>query len=213
MKANADIAGIMAGHLLQVKAVRLSPEEPFTWASGIKSPIYCDNRVTLSYPAIRNFIRQQFVNFIREEFGVVDLIVGVATGGIAQGVLVAQDLGLPFAYVRSSAKQHGMTNKIEGHVKEGQSVVVVEDLVSTGKSSLNAVTALHDAGCIVKGMVAIFTYNLEEARRNFEEQKCRLITLSDYNTLVDKAIENEYIKENELRTLLEWRENPKEWRK
>lgn len=213
MKANADIAGIMAGHLLQVKAVRLSPEEPFTWASGIKSPIYCDNRVTLSFPAIRNFIRQQFVNIIREEFGVVDLIVGVATGGIAQGVLVAQDLGLPFAYVRSSAKQHGMTNKIEGHVEEGQSVVVVEDLVSTGKSSLNAVTALHDAGCIVKGMVAIFTYNLEEARRNFEEQKCRLITLSDYNTLVDKAIENEYIKENELRTLLEWRENPKEWRK
>ena len=210
---NEEIARTTARSLLQIKAVKLSPHEPFTWTSGIKSPIYCDNRVTLSFHSIRTYIRQQFVNIIREEYGVVEYIAGVATGGIAQGALVAQEFGIPMVYVRSEKKQHGMENKIEGRVESGKSVVVVEDLVSTGSSSLAAVHALSEAGFIVKGMVAIFSYNLEKAKKNFSDAKCSLITLSDYNSLVKEALESNYIGEEDMQSLIKWRENPETWGK
>jgi orotate phosphoribosyltransferase len=206
-----DIARETARFLLQVKAVKLSPKQPFTWTSGIRSPIYCDNRVTLSFPTIRNYMRQQFVKIIGEEFEPVECIAGVATAGIPQGVLVAQDLGLPFVYARSDKKKHGLENKIEGRIEPGKSVVVVEDLVSTGKSSLAAVGALRDAECVVKGMVAIFSYNLEKARGNFQKEDCRLITLSDYDTLIEEALESNYISEDDLQSLVKWRENPEKW--
>jgi orotate phosphoribosyltransferase len=196
---------------LQIKAIKLDNSNPFTWASGIKSPIYCDNRRTLSFPKIRTYIRQEFVKLIIEEFGTVDVIVGVATGAIAIGALVAQDLGLPFAYVRSEKKSHGLTNLIEGVVESGQSVVVVEDLISTGKSSLNAVQALRDAGCNVKGMVAIFTYGLTDAEESFKEATCTLHTLTSYDFLVKKALEQNYIKDSDMQSLIQWRENPKGW--
>ena len=210
---NEEIARTTARSLLQIKAVKLSPHEPFTWTSGIKSPIYCDNRVTLSFHSIRTYIRQQFVNIIREEYGVVEYIAGVATGGIAQGALVAQEFGIPMVYVRSEKKQHGMENKIEGRVESGKSVVVVEDLVSTGSSSLASVHALSEAGFIVKGMVAIFSYNLEKAKKNFSDAKCSLITLSDYNSLVKEALESNYIGEEDMQSLIKWRENPETWGK
>ena len=197
--------------LLQVKAVKLNNEHPFTWASGRKSPIYCDNRVTLSYPEIRTFIRQRFVEMVNEHFGDVDVIAGVATGGIAQGALVAQELGKPFVYVRSEEKKHGLTNQIEGEIHSGQTVVVVEDLVSTGKSSLIAVSALREKGCVVKGMVAIFTYGLEVAAKNFADANVELHTLTDYDTLVKVACEHDYIQENDLESLRTWRENPERW--
>jgi orotate phosphoribosyltransferase len=206
-----DIARETAKFLLQVKAVKLSPNHPFTWTSGLKSPIYCDNRVTLSFPAVRNYMRQQFVKIINEEFGLVECIAGVATAGIPQGVLIAQELGLPFIYVRSENKAHGLENKIEGRIEEGKSVVVVEDLVSTGKSSLAAVHALAEAGFVIKGMVAIFSYDLDKARTSFKESKCRLITLSDYNVLVKEALESNYISEEDVQTLVKWRENPEKW--
>lgn len=208
---NEEIARTTARSLLQVKAVKLSPNEPFTWTSGIKSPIYCDNRVTLSFHAIRTYIRQQFVHIIREEFGVVDYIAGVATGAIAQGALVAQEFGLPFVYVRSDKKKHGLENTIEGRIEPGKSIVVIEDLISTGGSSLAAVQALTEAGFIVKGMVAIFSYNLETARKNFAQAKCRLITLSDYQSLLHEALENNYITDDDLQSLIKWRENPEKW--
>ena len=197
--------------LLQVKAVKLNNENPFTWASGRKSPIYCDNRVTLSYPEIRTFIRQRFVDIINEYYGYVDVIAGVATGGIAQGALVAQELGKPFVYVRSEEKKHGLTNQIEGEIHSGQTVVVVEDLVSTGKSSLIAVHALRDKGCIVKGMVAIFTYGLEVAAKNFAEANVELHTLTNYDTLVKVACEQDYVRDHDLESLKTWRENPELW--
>ena len=206
-----DSALVLATHLLQIKAVKLSPNQPFTWASGLHSPIYCDNRVTLSYPAVRTFIRQQFVEKITQNYGKPDVIAGVATGGIAQGALVAQEMGLPFVYVRSEKKSHGMQNQIEGVIAPGQSVVVVEDLVSTGKSSLLAVDALREAGAEVKGMVAIFTYQMEIAQKNFEEKKCQLVTLSNYETLIHKAIEEKYISEDDLQSLLEWRKDQQAW--
>jgi orotate phosphoribosyltransferase len=212
MKAKfEDTALTVAESLLQIKAIKLDNVNPFTWSSGIKSPIYCDNRRTLSYPKIRTYIRQEFVRLINEEFGTVDLIAGVATGAIAAGVLVAQDLGLPFVYVRSEKKGHGLENQIEGVVESGQSVVVVEDLVSTGKSSLNAVQALRDAGCNVKGMVAIFTYGLPEAEDNFKSANCILKTLTSYNHLIKKALEQNIIKDTDLQSLIQWRENPKTW--
>lgn len=211
MKFNEDIAIRTSEFLLQIKAIKLDAVNPFTWASGLKSPIYCDNRVTLSYPKIRTYIRQEFVKMINEEFGSVDLIAGVATGGIAQGALVAQELGLPFAYVRAAGKKHGLTNQIEGVVESGQSVVVIEDLVSTGKSSLNAVEALREAGCKVKGMVAIFTYGLDIAQQNFNEANCALATLTNYETLIKQAVQNNYVKEADLQSLLKWRENPTAW--
>lgn len=199
--------------LLQVKAVKLNNDNPFTWASGRKSPIYCDNRVTLSYPEIRTFIRQRFVDVINENFGDVDVIAGVATGGIAQGALVAQELGKPFVYVRSEEKKHGLTNQIEGEIHSGQTVVVVEDLVSTGKSSLIAVHALREKGCIVKGMVAIFTYGLEVAAKNFADANVDLHTLTNYDTLVKVACDQEYIMEKDLESLKTWRQNPEQWSK
>ena len=210
---NEDIARTTAKSLLQIKAVKLNPHDPFTWTSGIKSPIYCDNRITLSFHAIRTYIRQQFVHIIREEFGVVEYIAGVATGGIAQSALVAQEFGIPMVYVRSEKKSHGLENKIEGLVETGKSVVVVEDLVSTGSSSLAAVHALTEAGFIVKGMVAIFSYNLDAAKKNFTDAKCRLITLSDYNSLIHEALESNYITDDELQSLVKWRENPEKWGK
>lgn len=199
--------------LLQVKAVKLNNDNPFTWASGRKSPIYCDNRVTLSYPEIRTYIRQRFVDVINENFGDVDVIAGVATGGIAQGALVAQELGKPFVYVRSEEKKHGLTNQIEGEIHSGQTVVVVEDLVSTGKSSLIAVHALREKGCIVKGMVAIFTYGLEVATKNFSDANVDLHTLTNYDTLVKVACDQEYIMEKDLESLKTWRQNPEQWSK
>jgi orotate phosphoribosyltransferase len=208
---NKEIATKVSESLLQIKAIKLNVNEPFTWASGMRSPIYCDNRKTLSFPKIRTFLRQQFVEIITEKFGNIDLIAGVATGAIAHGVLVAQELGLPFVYVRSSEKKHGLENKIEGHFEPGQSVIVIEDLVSTGKSSLNAVEALRGAGCDVKGMVAIFSYNLQQAIDNFNEAKCTLYTLSDYDELVKQAVEGNYISENNLKSLINWRKDPENW--
>jgi len=211
MILNEETALVISDFLLQIKAIKLDITNPFTWASGLKSPIYCDNRITLSFPKIRTYIRQEFVKIINEEFGSVDVIAGVATGGIAQGALVAQELGLPFVYVRSSQKKHGLTNQIEGIVESGQSVVIVEDLISTGKSSLNAVNALREAGCNIKGMVAIFSYDLTIAKENFEKADCKLITLSDYNFLIRKAVETNYINESDIQSLVRWRENPKKW--
>lgn len=201
----------VAEFLLQIKAVKLSPKKPFTWASGWKSPIYCDNRKTLSYPAVRTYIRQQFVHIINSEFGRPDMIAGVATGGIAHGALVAHDLGLPFLYVRSGAKEHGMKNQVEGDLTVGRSVVVVEDLVSTGQSSLNAVQALRDAGCEVKGMVAIFSYGFDAASKAFAEAKVNLHSLTNYSILLDQALRSDYITEKDLLPLNEWRKDPANW--
>lgn len=211
MVYNKETAITISEYLLQIKAVKLNVKEPFTWASGLKSPIYCDNRKTLSFPKIRTYIRQQFVNIINEEYGSIDLVAGVATGAIAHGVLVAQELGLPFVYVRSAEKKHGLENLIEGYYESGQSVIVIEDLISTGKSSLNAVEALRGAGLKVKGMVAIFSYNLDKAIENFEKAKCQLITLADYNELISQAVKNNYISEKDMKSLVKWRENPEIW--
>ncbi len=206
-----ETALITAESLMQIKAIKIDNTNPFTWASGIKSPIYCDNRRTLSYPKIRTYIRQEFVKMINEEYGTVDLIAGVATGAVAIGALVAQELGLPFVYVRSEKKSHGLENLIEGVAESGQSVVVVEDLISTGKSSLNAVQALRDAGCNVKGMVAIFTYGLSDAEESFKTANCSLHTLTNYTFLINKALEQNYIKDSDMQSLMQWRENPKNW--
>lgn len=206
-----DSALNLAMYLLQIKAIKLNPKNPFTWASGLHSPIYCDNRVTLSYPMVRTFIRQQFVEQLIQHFGKPNVIAGVATGGIAQGALVAQELGLPFVYVRSEKKSHGMQNQIEGVVESGQSVVVIEDLVSTGKSSLLAVDALREAGANVKGMLAIFTYQLPVAEENFKAKDCQLFTLTNYETLIYKAIEESYITATDQQSLMEWRTDPQAW--
>ena len=206
-----DEAAILAGFLLQIKAIKLSPAKPFTWASGLKSPIYCDNRITLSYPKIRTHIRQQFVQTILEKYDKPDIIVGVATGGIAQGALIAQELGLPFAYVRSDKKSHGLHNEVEGIVEKGQSAVVIEDLVSTGGSSLKAVDAMRQRGLEVKGMMAIFTYGLQQSEENFKTAKCELTTLTDYESLIRKASEENYITEKDLQSLIQWRLNPEAW--
>ena len=211
MITNNDMAAQTANFLLTVKAVKLNNEHPFTWASGRKSPIYCDNRVTLSYPEIRTFIRQRFTEIVSETWGDVDVIAGVATGGIAQGALVAQELSKPFVYVRSEQKSHGLTNQIEGEIHAGQSVVVIEDLVSTGKSSLIAVRALREKGCIVKGMAAIFTYGLQVAADNFANEKVDLITLTDYDTLIGVAKERQFIQPEALESLAAWRVNPEKW--
>jgi orotate phosphoribosyltransferase len=211
MSANLETAARISEFLLQIKAIKLQPHAPFTWASGIKSPIYCDNRQILSFPRVRTFVRLELVKLIEENFGRPDVIAGVATGGIAVGVLTAQDLGLPFIYVRPKAKDHGTGSQIEGHVESGQSVIVVEDLVSTGKSSLMAVDVLREKGCTVKGMVSIFTYNLAEAADNFKQQKCKLVPLSNYDALIKKAAETGYIKEADLKLLKEWKKDPTHW--
>ena len=204
---NKDVAFKTAELLLKIKAVKLSPRDLFTWASGIKSPIYCDNRITLSYPEIRTFIRQHFVRAIEESGFEPEAIAGVATGGIAQGALVAEEFGLPFSYVRTGKKEHGLSNQIEGEVRQGQRIVVVEDLISTGGSSLGAVEALREAGCNIKGMVAIFTYNLPKAEKAFKDAACALITLTDYDHLVQKALEIGYITEVDLKILQDFRKS------
>lgn len=197
--------------LLQINAIKLQPQEPFTWASGWKSPIYCDNRVTLSFPPIRNYLREQFAKHIEKEYGKPDVIAGVATGAIGIGILVAEYLGLPFIYVRPEAKKHGRQNQIEGFIQKGQSVVVVEDLISTGKSSLNAVKALKEAEVNVKGMVAIFSYNFDIAKQNFTEANVGLRTLSNYENLLEQALDTNYITPTELETLENWRKDPANW--
>jgi orotate phosphoribosyltransferase len=202
----------IAEFLLQIKAIKLQPEQPFTWASGWKSPIYCDNRKTLSYPQIRTYIRQQFVSLINEKFATPDVIAGVATGGIAIGALVAQEMGLPFVYIRSEAKKHGLTNMIEGELTSGQNVVVIEDLISTAGSSLKAVEALREKGANVKGMVAIFTYGFDVANEKLKEANCITNSLCDYNTLIEVALKHEYINESDLESLKNWRENPSVWK-
>lgn len=213
MYNKSDIELKVAEFLLQIKAVKLQPNNPFTWASGWKSPIYCDNRITLSHPSVRTYIRQKLAQQIQEEFGSVDVIAGVATAGIPQGVLVAQELGLPFIYVRAKAKEHGTGSLIEGELIEGQRVVVIEDLISTGKSSLQAVSALRDAGLSVAGLVAIFTYGFDQADENFAAAKCRYSTLSNYSALIDYAAEHSFIAQNDINLLSKWRENPAEWGK
>jgi len=211
MILNKESAIKIAESLLQIKAIKLNPTSPFQWASGWNSPIYCDNRKTLSYPPVRTFIRQQFVDAIKEHFPNVEVIAGVATGGIAHGALVAEAMGLPFAYIRSSSKGHGMQNLIEGDIFEGQNVVVIEDLISTGGSSLKAVEALRENKCNVLGMVAIFTYGFELAKKNFEESKCKLITLSDYESMINVAVNAKYVSETDVESLKEWREGPHKW--
>ena len=203
----------IAEKLLQIKAIKLEPTNHFTWASGWYSPIYCDNRKTLSYPEVRNFIKDAFVDIIKNNYCDFDVVAGVATGAIAQGALIADKLGKPFVYVRSQAKDHGMGNMIEGIVKEGQKVLVIEDLISTGGSSLNAVKALRDAGCEVIGMLAIFSYNFQKAIDAFKEENVELITLSNYDDLVDKAIETGYVSETDVELLKEWRLSPETWKK
>jgi orotate phosphoribosyltransferase len=200
-----------AEFLLQIKAIKLQPSNPFTWASGWKSPIYCDNRKTLSFPEVRSFIRDSFASMIKELYPDAELIAGVATGAIAHGVLIADKLGLPFIYVRSGAKEHGLGNQIEGYYEKGQKVVVIEDLISTGGSSLNAVTALREAGCEVMGMVAIFTYQFKKASDAFTSENCRLDTLSNYSVLVETAVGTGYIGEKEVDTLKNWRSDPANW--
>jgi len=211
MKVNKDLSYKVAELLLKTKAVRLQPGKPFTWASGWKSPIYCDNRITLSFPEVRTHIRQGYAQTILENFGKPDVIAGVATGGIAQGALVAQELGLPFIYVRSAPKGHGMENLIEGAYQEGQRVVVIEDLISTGGSSLKAITALRSGGLDVKGLVATFTYGFSQAEQQFAESKCPYICLTDYSLLIDVAIKTQYVNESDQATLAEWRNNPNTW--
>lgn len=208
-----EVALRVAKGLLEIKAVKLRPDEPFTWASGWKSPIYCDNRVTLSYPELRSYIKDEFVSLIKAQFGDVDVIAGVATGGIPQGVLIAQELNKPFVYIRSTEKAHGMENKVEGKIEKGQTVVVVEDLISTGGSSLKAVQAIRAAGCEVKGMVAIFEYGFNVAADRFKEEGVEYHTLTNYNYLIEQALKDEYINESHVNTLKEWRKNPSEWRK
>lgn|SRR5690606_3038014 len=204
-------AGTVASKLLEIKAIKLQPKNPFTWASGWKSPIYCDNRLALSYPEVRTLIKGKLAEAAAKRFEGVEAIAGVATAGIPQGALLADAMGLPFLYVRSKAKGHGMTNMIEGKVTPGQRVLVVEDLVSTGGSSLKAVQDLRDAGFEVVGMVAIFTYGLEVARENFENAGVKLICLSDYNALLPKAIEENYVSNADLESLNTWRKDPGNW--
>ena len=210
---NTEIENQVADFLLQIKAIKLQPNNPFTWASGWKSPIYCDNRITLSHPSIRTYIRQQLTSSIQEKFGPVGCIAGVATAGIPQGALVAQELGLPFIYVRAKPKEHGTGNLIEGDVLTGKRVVVVEDLISTGKSSLQAVEALREAGYDVAGLAAIFTYGFDVAAENFKKANCPYVTLSNYEALIKYAAENQYIAEKDIEILSQWREDPAAWGK
>jgi orotate phosphoribosyltransferase len=200
-----------AEYLLQIKAIKLQPSNPFTWASGWKSPIYCDNRKTLSFPEVRSFICESFALMVKTLYPDAGLIAGVATGAIAHGALAADRLGLPFIYVRSGAKEHGLGNQIEGYFEPGQKVVVIEDLISTGGSSLNAVTALRESGCEVLGMVAIFTYEFKKATDAFAAGNCKLNTLSNYSVLVDTAVKTGYIGQAEVDTLRNWRMDPANW--
>lgn len=212
MILDKDTAKKTAEVLLKVKAIKLNPSEPFKWASGWNSPIYCDNRVTLSYPSLRVFIKEEISKIVEIQYGKPDVIAGVATGAIAIGVLVAQELGVPFIYVRPEPKSHGRKNQIEGYLESGQNVVVIEDLISTGKSSLNAVAALKEAGAVVKGMVAIFSYEFDIALDNFNNSNVALSTLSNYTYLLEQAMDSKYITQKELETLSEWRQDPANWK-
>ena len=207
----ADIKRKVAGYLLQSKAIILEPTKPFIWASGWHSPIYCDNRITLSYPEIRTNLKEIFVKTIGDFFPAPDVIAGVATGAIAQGALVAEKMNLPFIYVRSSVKEHGRKNRVEGRIVPGQKVVVVEDLVSTGGSSLKAVEALREAGAEVIGMVAIFSYGFQVAVDNFSNAGIELVTLTDYNSLIQTALESGDIKQEQVEMLQQWRKDPSTW--
>lgn len=206
-----NLEKIIAEKLLKIKAIKVQPSNPFTWASGWKSPIYCDNRKTLSYPEIRTLIKIELARLVREMYDEVDVVAGVATGAIAQGAMVAEELGLPFVYVRSSPKDHGLENLIEGDLKPGQRVVVIEDLISTGGSSLKAVEALRKDGCEVIGMLAIFTYGFPVAAEKFKEANVELTTLSNYQAVLQHMLESKQIGEVEMETLQEWRKNPSEW--
>jgi orotate phosphoribosyltransferase len=202
----------IADFLLQIKAVKLQPNSPFTWASGWKSPIYCDNRVILSHPRIRTYVRQELVKVIDEKFGPPDVIAGVATGAIAHGVLVAEAMGLPFVYVRSSAKDHGRQNLIEGEISKNMSCVVIEDLISTGQSSLKAVQALRDSGVLVKGMISIFNYGFDIATETFRQANCPVYSLSNYDMLIQQALKHGYINTADVNSLQQWREKPAGWK-
>ena len=212
MKIQEETAGPVAGRLLEVGAIQLNYKQPFTWSSGWKSPIYCDNRITLSYPVVRSYIKENLVRAIRLNFPRVDCIAGVATAGIPQGALVAEMMGLPFVYVRPKPKEHGMGNLIEGKVEKGARVVLVEDLISTGGSSLKAAQAMQEAGCKVIGMVAIFTYGFETAEKNFAEAGIPLVCLSDFTHLLQQAVDQKYLDENQLVYVKSWRLDPANWK-
>ena len=204
---------IFAKKLLDVKAIKLQPEAPFTWASGWKSPFYCDNRKTLAFPSLRSFVKLELSRLVAEKYPEAEAVAGVATGAIAQGALVADALGLPFAYVRSKPKDHGLTNLIEGDLKAGMKVVVIEDLISTGGSSLKAVEALRAHGCEVVGMVAAYTYGFPTAEKAFAEAGVELTTLTNYEAVVETALATGYIEEKHVALLHDWRSNPSEWGK
>ncbi|UUV21672.1 orotate phosphoribosyltransferase [Paenimyroides aestuarii] len=208
---NDNTAQKTAELLLQINAIKLNPKNPFTWASGWKSPIYCDNRITLSFPEIRKFLKNEFAANIVEKFGKPDYIAGVATGAIGIGLLVAEALELPFVYVRPEPKKHGRQNQIEGQFEAGKTVVVVEDLISTGKSSLQAVDALRNANAQILGMAAIFTYGFDVATENFKNADIQLVTLSNYPTLLKAAVEKKYISQEEVATLSDWSKDPSVW--
>jgi orotate phosphoribosyltransferase len=208
---NNNTAQQTAELLLQINAIKLNSKNPFTWASGWKSPIYCDNRIILSFPAVRNYIRDEFAKQIEEKFGKPDVIAGVATGAIGIGILVAEAMGLPFVYVRPEPKKHGRQNQVEGFLQKGQNVVVVEDLISTGGSSLLAVEVLRNEGANIKGMAAIFTYGFPVSKERFEAANLDVYTLSNYENLLEKAVDKQYVSENELETLSAWNANPAEW--
>jgi orotate phosphoribosyltransferase len=208
-----DIAKQVAKSLLQINAIILQPNNPFKWAAGWNSPIYCDNRKTLSYPEIRTNIKQGLAAIVKNHYKGANVIAGVATAGIPHGALVAEELGLPFIYVRSKAKEHGKQNQIEGYFEEGQSVILVEDLISSGKSSLDSAQVLKDAGMNVKGMVSIFTYGFDAAAENFKKAECEYVSLCDYSTLLPIAKEQQYVEESDLSVLNEWRDNPAIWKK
>jgi len=211
MVFNNNTAEQTAELLLQINAIKLSPKNPFTWASGWKSPIYCDNRIILSFPEVRNYIREEFSKHIEEKFGKPDAIAGVATGAIGIGILVAESMGLPFVYVRPEAKKHGRQNQVEGFLQKGQSVVVVEDLISTGGSSLMAVEALRNEGAIVKGMAAIFTYGFDISVDKIKEANLDVFTLSNYDNLLSQAVKKQYINDDEFNALKEWSLSPSTW--
>ena len=213
MISDIEIGKQVAKTLLQINAIILEAENPFTWASGWKSPIYCDNRKILSFPESRTFIRQSLANVIQKQYGSSNLIAGVATGAIAHGALVAEEMGLPFIYVRSAKKGHGKQNMIEGAYTSGQSVIVIEDLISSGKSSLEAVETLREEGLNVKGLISIFTYGFDAATENFKKADCEFISLCNYSTLLQEAVKQEYINESDVEILEKWRENPSKWGK
>ena len=213
MISDIEIGKQLAKSLLQINAIILQPGNPFTWASGWKSPIYCDNRKILSFPKSRTYIRQSLVKVISKRYGGANIIAGVATGAIAHGALVAEEMGLPFIYVRSAKKEHGKQNRVEGTYNSGQSVIVIEDLISSGKSSLEAVKALRKEGLNVKGLISIFTYGFDTAAKNFKKANCEFISLCNYSTLLQVAVKQDYIKQSDLEVLEKWRKDPSKWKK